>query len=73
MIACISNKYEESRAKICIISHESCPCGAVYSTHSCLRGEKKVIAGLYYLLLPAILLLPPPHKYDDSYGRMHTS
>lgn len=28
---CISSKYEESREKILIISHESCPCVCVYS------------------------------------------
>lgn len=37
----ISNKYEESWAKICVISHESCPCDGVYTIHPCLEEKKK--------------------------------
>lgn len=37
----IRNKYEESWAKICVISHESCPCDGVYSIHPCLQEKKK--------------------------------
>lgn len=60
----ISCKYEESWVKIHIISHEPCPC-EVCLVHIYVLGNKNLIAGLCYLLLPPIFFCPttPMHWF----------
>lgn len=53
--------------KIHIISHEPCPC-EVCLVHIYVLGNKTLIAGLCYLLLPPIFFCLQ-HQCIDSYGQ----